>query len=123
MPRGSWIDYESGKTRVPAALLEKLVEVTGCDANWLLTGIGEPYPTVSTETDAARRTLEHAWRAAVSSIDDLAESLVRLDPLLARSLPVPTGREQVADKLRDLADRLDRRSQLPTDEPADDPEQ
>jgi hypothetical protein len=42
LPTQSWLNYESGVT-IPARVILKLIDETGADPHWLLTGEGDKY--------------------------------------------------------------------------------
>ena len=44
-------DVLSGRQRIPEDMLLRILSATGCDANWLLLGKGEPSPLSSDELE------------------------------------------------------------------------
>lgn len=99
VPHSSYDSWEKGKREPSAGAMSSIVNATGCNAHWLLTGEGEPMPDsrpkpyksvrekVISPLSAAERpckshgnVADEAGRCLVEGIrsDDLAAELVRI---------------------------------------------
>lgn len=86
-----------------------IIEATGCDPGWLLTGEGEPYPT-ATGTPATAAAIEAALASIIRLAHHAAEAVTALEPYVgeqALQSQIPAAEIRTAARaLRDAGGQL-----------------
>ncbi len=82
-------------------VLERMHNATGCDPAWLLTGKGEPFPTVQPESAEGRQLLGSTREELLIVVDHLGLALESLGPMLS-----PEERDEIELSLERLAPRF-----------------
>lgn len=76
--------YKSGARMPSADALRRIAEAAGCDPGWLLTGFGEPWPTV-VDGDRVAVAIETATASFVRSAHYAADAAAALLPMTGRA--------------------------------------
>ena len=76
--------YRRGQSLPGAEAIMAIVESTGCDPLWLLTGRGEPFPVADTSRPTTE-AVEGAHTALIQTIKDATLSALALWPLMSQA--------------------------------------
>lgn len=82
----SWLQGTEPKVGVYA----DIIAATGCDPGWLLTGRGEPFPTVA-DTPKTAAAMEDAFVSLIRQAGHSADAVVAIEPFV--------GRESIRQKI------------------------
>lgn len=63
-------------------VLHRIIQATGCDPAWLVTGSGEPFPKVSPESPEGQARLDAACNHLLNALYEIDYSLQAVIPLL-----------------------------------------
>lgn len=109
VPDSTMRSYRRGESRPGFEYTQAIIAATGCDPGWLLTGRGEPFPTV-TDTPKTAAAMEDAFVSLIRQAGHSADAVVAIEPFVGReairSKITPAEIRAAARSLRDAGGQL-----------------